>query len=73
MAALDQVLRGLIDALMDRFEKMLGCQKARNRRGAVVVDEDRPQQRLLGFDVARLRAVGREIGAVLNRGQKGSR
>ena len=36
---------------MDRFEKMLGCQKARNRRGAVVVDEDRPQQRLLGFDV----------------------
>src|SRR5262249_49173892 len=51
LAGADQLARDLENALMDRLEEMFGLEKIRHAIKCLVIDEDRPKERLLGLDV----------------------
>ena len=58
LAGADQRSRDLIDAAMNFLDEMLDLQKIRDAVIGVVVDEDRAEQRLLGFDIRGRNAIG---------------
>ncbi len=58
-AALDQPRHGLEDPAVDRLVEMLRPQELRDPVIGLVVDQDRAEQRLLGFDVVGLGAEAR--------------
>ena len=53
---------GVVDATVHREEEMLRQQEGADQAGGLVVDQQRTQQRLLGFEVARRGAVARCFG-----------
>ena len=57
LAGADQRSRDLEDAPMNLLDEMLAAQIVGDAIEGVVVDEDRPEQRLLGLDVVRRGAV----------------
>ncbi len=58
LAGADQRAGDLVDAAMDLLDEMLGLEKVGDAVEGVVVDQDRAEQRLFGFDVERRSAIG---------------
>ena len=58
LARADQGSRDLEDAAMNLLDEMLASEKIRDAVEGVVVDEDRAEQRLLGVEIVRRRAIG---------------
>ena len=61
LAALDQLFRRLVDALMDWFEEIIRAQEFRDPVISRVIDQQRAQKRLFGFEVLGRRAVGGRV------------
>ena len=57
LAGADQIARKLVDLLVDRLEKMRWFQKIGDAVESLVVNQNRPQQRLLRLDIVRGRTV----------------
>ena len=58
LAGADQRAGDLENAAMNFLDEMLASEEVRNAVERVVVDEDRAEQRLLGLEVVRRRAIG---------------
>ncbi len=57
LAGADQRAGDLVNAAMQFMRKMLGLQEIRDAVERVIVDQDRAEQRLLGFDILRRGAL----------------
>ena len=59
LAGPDQRAGDLENAAMDFLDEMFAAQEIGNAVEGVIVDQDRAEQRLLGLDIVRRRAIGR--------------
>ena len=62
LPALDHAEHGVVDAAVHRQEEMFRQQEGADQACGFVVDQQRAEQRLLGFEVARWGAVARRLG-----------
>ena len=63
LAPLEQRLRGAVDPLVLRLVEVLGPEQVRHLEDGVAVDEQRPEDALLGGEVVRRGALGRLLRA----------
>ena len=72
LAAEDQLGGRLVKPPVQRVVEMRGLQEARDAVDRLVVDEDRPEKGLLGFEIMRRRAENRRFGCRQDRISAGS-
>ncbi len=67
LARPDQRSGDLEDAAVNFLDEMLAPQEVGDAVEGVVVDEDRAEQRLLGLEIVRGRAIGARLGLALGK------